>query len=305
MKSFFNFTKIQLSGYLCIMIRLLTLILTIISAGLAAYGTDQAATRRALVSIPVACLRSAPSSAAELVSQALLGTPVALVNKQGEWWDVITPDGYHGYMTESSLTDTIPALYTPRRLMVVTSMPGTTLYDHTGGIVSPLPAGSIVAIKAGTVILPDGREGFTDPGAMTDYETWRSRQFDPAQLAVTARALTGAPYLWGGMSPAAMDCSGLIRIAYWSQGRLLPRDASQQALEGKEIDIADIAPGDLVFYDRNGSGRVTHVAIYAGDGRLIHSSATVHENALDHDSPDTLTGTILHIRRTSGTIFSF
>lgn len=257
-----------------------------------------------LVSIPVACLRSEPRSGAELTSQAVMGTPLSMEAVSEEWWKVTTPDGYEGYMTSTSVVPADTGAWNSSTRYVVGDIGGTVIFDARGKRLSPLPCGSIVEVRGGEVVLPDGRRGYISPDAVTPYDRWRSQTFDPARFVASASELAGAPYLWGGMSPQAMDCSGLVRICFLAQGRLTGRDAWQQALEGEEVAPDSIRPGDLVFYDRTGSGRINHVAIYVGNGRLIHCSGYVRENALASDAPDVLTGRIMAIRRVSGRPFT-
>ena len=87
-------------------------------------------------------------------------------------------------------------------------------------------------------------------------------------------------YLWGGSSIKGVDCSGLAQRVYMDCGILLPRNASQQARSGEEVDISNgwdnLQPGDLLFFGRpreDGSTSIYHVAIYIGGGQIIHSAA--------------------------------
>ena len=86
------------------------------------------------------------------------------------------------------------------------------------------------------------------------------------------------------MTPKGFDCSGLVRMVYMRYGKLLPRNASQMALLGREVPVSEALPGDLLFFGVN--GKVTHVGMYIGDGRFIHSSHLVRINALDSAQPD-------------------
>ena len=85
----------------------------------------------------------------------------------------------------------------------------------------------------------------------------------------------GTPYVWGGESPDGFDCSGFVQYVYGRQGIALPRVSRDQARAGRAMStsLSGIARGDLLFFA--GDGRtVSHVAIYAGDGRILHSSSS-------------------------------
>lgn len=77
-------------------------------------------------------------------------------------------------------------------------------------------------------------------------------------------------YLWGGTVGPNFDCSGLVQTAFASVGIWLPRDAYQQEAFVKAIGLSDLIPGDLVFFGT--PVKATHVGIYLGDDRYIHSS---------------------------------
>ncbi len=143
-----------------------------------------------------------------------------------------------------------------------------------------------------------------------DYETTEA-------VIASAMKLLGSPYLWGGMSAKGVDCSGLVRISHIMNGILLPRNASQQIFCGDRIEmpldvrfweeaervdtegfktemlsrVSGLERGDLVFFgtpaaDPGKDPRVTHVGIYLGDNRIIHSSHCVRINSLIPGDPD-------------------
>ncbi|MCY7526117.1 C40 family peptidase, partial [Bacillus safensis] len=85
----------------------------------------------------------------------------------------------------------------------------------------------------------------------------------------------GLSYLWGGMSSFGYDCSGFAYSMYKACGYLLPRDASDQAVQGTPVTSSHLEQGDLLFFaNENGKGAVRHVGIYAGDGMMLHSPKT-------------------------------
>jgi len=96
-----------------------------------------------------------------------------------------------------------------------------------------------------------------------------------ADVAQTAIEALGTPYIWGGTADNGFDCSGLVQYAYGQHGIRLPRMSRVQARAGAEVPpLAEaLRPGDiLLFSSRPGAG-VTHVGLYVGELRFIHSSS--------------------------------
>lgn len=92
------------------------------------------------------------------------------------------------------------------------------------------------------------------------------------ELCEFAKQYVGNPYVWGGTSlTKGADCSGFVLAVFNEFGVSLPHHSGSQAQEGTEIDIDEVLPGDLIFYS-NGS-RINHVAIYIGNGQVIHASS--------------------------------
>ena len=89
-----------------------------------------------------------------------------------------------------------------------------------------------------------------------------------SSIANKAYQFLGVPYVWGGSSPGGFDCSGFTQYVYKAQGINLPRTSGAQASSGSYVSIANAQPGDLVYF---GQSKVTHVGIYIGNNRMIHS----------------------------------
>lgn len=112
-------------------------------------------------------------------------------------------------------------------------------------------------------------------------------------VVATARVALGKPYLYGGTGrgTTGFDCSGLIQYAYAQQGITLPRVSTAQALTGQEVakSLDALARGDiLTFASQPGGSKVSHVGLYLGEGRFIHSSSSrgVMESTLSGTDPN-------------------
>lgn len=284
------------------MIKKLALFIALLTS-LTAIAAEPVDTAWVQIRIPVACIREEPRHGSEMSSQAIMGTPMMILEDDlGEWVKLKGPDGYEGYMNISSIVrlnqDEMEQWRQSPRL-TVTAMPQTIMWADTTSfgprdVVSDLQNGSIVAgeLSKGKfthVVLPDFREGWVETKSVTPIEQWASQPFDSQKILDRAYSLMGTPYLWGGCSPKSVDCSGLVRVAYYGNGILTLRDARQQIEIGQRIepeDTASLRPADLLFFSAEPEGRITHVAMYDSDGRYVHSSGRVKTNDMTPEDPD-------------------
>lgn len=120
----------------------------------------------------------------------------------------------------------------------------------------------------------DDMEGFlAERGLLTQLDQMRQSVSSRASdLVVNAMGFLGVPYKRGGNSAeSGFDCSGFVKAMYeQTVGLVLPRKAEQQAAATEKIDKRDLAPGDLVFFNTMRRA-FSHVGIYIGDGKFIHS----------------------------------
>ncbi len=100
----------------------------------------------------------------------------------------------------------------------------------------------------------------------------------------TAMEFIGVPYLWGGSTPAGFDCSGFTQYVFKQHGITINRTTSTQYQNGTYVSKSSLQPGDLVFFQNTYKEGISHVGIYAGDGKFIHasSSAGVTVSSMDN-----------------------
>jgi cell wall-associated NlpC family hydrolase len=221
-----------------------------------------------------------------VATQALYGDRVEVLERRGAWSRVVVPGqptsldprGYPGWLPNSQL-DRPPA--GGARTAVVTRPVGVLRdVSHTGRALGALSFGTrLPAVAADpdgvTVALPGGGEGWLAAPDVAVVDPVAPPRPTSDEVVRTAELFSGVPYLWGGTSSAAFDCSGFTSLVYGASGVVLPRDAADQAAAGTPVDRSQLRPGDLLFFS-TGRAResIHHVAMYVGYGRMIQAPAT-------------------------------
>lgn len=276
---------------------------------------------RAVVEFSVATLHRAADYESPVESQCLMGSTV-LVSEENSYWRKVSAmePPYQGWTEELSLAIMSEAQYqdyleAPKYICTAVI---SHIFDQPSAdadYISDITMGGVVrkgmdekgkAMRKGRwlqVVLPSGRTGWMQRSELLDHAAWLAGRSEAADNVIaTAKKFLGSPYMWGGNSTKGADCSGLTWMAFHMNGIDLPRDTSQQVKGGREVRLEDAVPGDLIFFGTPASGdareRVSHVAIYLGGGRILHSSQVVRISSLDPDSPDYYQHRpILHVRR--------
>lgn len=141
----------------------------------------------------------------------------------------------------------------------------------------------------------DGYEGWVDNKQWQPFDpsldgTAHTLPAAASPATVAEQQYLGAPYLWGGRTQMGIDCSGLTQVCFKACGVRLLRDASQQATQGTLVPtLTEARRDDLCFFNNN-QGKIIHVGIYLGEGKIIHASGQVRIDTLTaegivNDSP--------------------
>lgn len=284
-----------------------------------------------IINLSVANLRTRPSHSAEMATQALLGTPVDILKRASGFFLIRTPDNYLSWVDRYGVAlmskTEVEDWQKSKRLIFIKdfgyAFQGT---DENTARISDMVLGDIV--KAGTqkdgfqeIIFPDGRRAFASIGHFEDFEQWKQRTKPEADKIIeTAKTMIGVPYLWGGTSIKGVDCSGFTKTAFFMNGLVLPRDASQQITKGVALNIMkegdldvekakkELKKGDLIFFSASKTSNpkqpITHVAIYMDNGEFIHAAGRVRINSFDPSASnyDSQSETIVAAHRYLGNV---
>ena len=96
-------------------------------------------------------------------------------------------------------------------------------------------------------------------------------RFDPDSVVETALSLRGVPYRNGGSDPKGFDCSGLVQYVFGRHGMILPREVREQRQLGREVRLAGIETGDLIFFAINTANEPSHVGLAVGGDEFLHA----------------------------------
>jgi cell wall-associated NlpC family hydrolase len=133
---------------------------------------------------------------------------------------------------------------------------------------------SVILLLAGCGALspPSTTPEMESPGIRSGPPTSAGQPAAARELAIHAMSYIGTPYRAGGSSPdVGFDCSGLVQYVYGrGAGISLPRTAQEMSTVGTPVDVADLQPGDLVFFNTL-RRPYSHVGIYIGDHRFVHA----------------------------------
>lgn len=208
--------------------------------------------------VTVAPVRAEGSDKAEIVTEILFGESADILEVNKNWTKIkMHYDGYEGWMDTKQIKPISDEDFAKRKVTVVTE-------DFS------------------SVLMNDGKT-LLSIGSEVEFPVVASRRSHDVResIALTAKEFLNVPYLWGGKSFFAVDCSGFTQLVYKVHDIKIPRDTYQQAEVGEALSfVEESKPGDLAFFE-NPEGKIIHVGIMLDAQKIIHASGKVRIDTLD------------------------
>jgi cell wall-associated NlpC family hydrolase len=226
------------------------------------------------ISLALAPLRRAPSSDAEMMTQALKGERATIYDRNAEgWaWGQLVSDGYVGWLPDQALER--PAGEPTHKVTALRT------FAFAAPSIKLPPAETLVMGALLTIVREESSFAVTREGWYVPRQHLGTLDSHAPDFVTVAEQFVGTPYLWGGKSSLGIDCSGLVQVSLTASGTGCPRDSDmQQDGLGRELtpqETKKLQRGDLIFWKG-------HVAIARDADSIVHANAhhmmTVIENA--------------------------
>jgi len=208
--------------------------------------------------VTVAPVRAENSDKSEIVTEILFGESADILDVNKNWTKIkMHYDGYEGWMDTKQIKPVSEEYLANRKTTIITE-------------------------DFASIMTNDGKT-LLSMGSEVEYPAVASRRSHDVResIALTAKEFLNIPYLWGGKSFFAVDCSGFTQLVYKIHNIKLPRDAYQQAAVGELLSfVEESQPGDLAFFE-NSDGKIIHVGIMLDNQKIIHASGKVRIDTLD------------------------
>lgn len=225
-------------------------------------------------------VRSEAKESSEMVDQLIFGDTCIITEEIDNFYFIKnTFDAYSGWVDKKMLSIIPVEVYQELLDAPVfrTNVPVADIFCLTDKTIYRLSLGSRLPLfdHETNKFEIDGKVFQIHPSFVT-YIT----HSDKKNIEATAMLFLNAPYLWGGKNILGIDCSGFVQLTFALNGFWLPRDASMQIEVGLEVaSLLEAQIGDLLFFEKQ--GKVSHVGIYLGDGKIIHASGKVRLDRVD------------------------
>ncbi len=229
---------------------------------------------------PVANMYSAATTDVDVVSQAIYGVSVNVLETKQGWAKVRTPDDYTGWMETSALRSRPSAAEAKPKLVRVTSLfahlyrePDVTAHQPLLTVPFETQLEVLAINNEGgrwlTVRLLDGTQAMVQAGDVSS----ETKPLTIDQAIALSKRFLGLPYTWGGTSSYGYDCSGFVQMLMRQRGILIPRDADLQAAWSGFVTVErdKVQPGDLLYFG-SAPDKISHTGMYIGNDQFINAT---------------------------------
>ena len=256
--------------------------------------------------------RNLPKISAKLANQALLGMPLKVIDKKGDFYRIQTPDKYISWVAKEDIINMNKVDFTEwnqSKKVIFIEKHGFVYSDKDfKETVSEITLGSILKLvsnheKYYEVEYPDKKKGFLLKNEAFPYDIWlknlasndlmKGRQHN---IENVAKSLLESPYLLNGASTKGMDASGFVKMVYLMNGFIIPKNIEQQIKVGKTVDknldFTELDKGDLLFFGEKATEEkqetASHVGIWLGNDKqeFIHISENTRISSMDEKQPN-------------------
>ena len=194
--------------------------------------------------------RSEPSIESELYSELNLNDSIKVIEEQGNWIKVEV-DGKEGYIRSLYISD--------EKLELEEEI------QETSQVIQKTSRSTSTKVSSSS-----SKKTSSHKEVSTNYSSSKA-----SAIINKAYSKMGSPYVWGAEGPNSFDCSGFTSYVFrHAAGISLPRTSISQAGVGVSVSKSQLKPGDLVFFDSDRDGDISHVGIYVGGGKFIHASSS-------------------------------
>lgn len=231
-------------------------------------------------------VRSGPSTSYGITTKLYKGDKVEILETSNGWHKIKASNGKIGwvsgdYIKVSSGSTSQPSTSTTKATVTATSLNVRSGAGTSYSVITKLPKGTVVDVLESAsngwkkIKTSNGTIGWVSGSYLANgvVEQTSTPSTNKVQAVIDlAHKQLGKPYVWGAEGPNSFDCSGLIYYVYKNAASItLPRTSSEQYSAGVAVSRSNLKAGDLIFSSTDGTGNITHVAIYVGDGQMIHA----------------------------------
>lgn len=215
-------------------------------------------------------VRASANDESEMVTQLLFGDVFEITERNTKWVKIKNAfDHYEGWIDAKQYLSINVQQFNDIKSQLLNC--STDLVEYVES-----PKNELIPVIMGSSLKGLSRLDYKFDANMSNGTVRRDK------IVPTALLYLNAPYVWGGMSPFGIDCSGYTQMVYKTCGIQLHRDSSLQAQQGENLSfIEEAQPGDLAFFD-NEEGNIIHVGIMMKNNYIIHAHGQVRIDRIDH-----------------------